>query len=174
MPQCRNVIKSQGEPQWFVEHTQLQCPRDLSNASNQALESHPPLTCHHMQPAQPQEWCLQLFPAFFLSFFVTCKMLLVPTAECQEVQSLRAKLGKFWKRWVYKLNVGLKGQQVPAVKKLVQGLSLTAVETGVRKQIINSEREMMNSTSPTHCCVLLHSNNYELVRFSYSRHPKFL
>lgn len=125
-------------------------------------------TCN--QPSLRSDACSSSLP----SFFVTYKMLLVPTAECQEVQSLRAKLGKFWKSWVYKVNVCLQGQQVPAVKKLVQGLPLTAVETGVRKQIINSERQMMNSTSPTHCCVLLHSNNYELVRFSYSRHPKFL
>lgn len=51
---------------------------------------------------------------------------------------------------------------------------MTAVEIGLRKQMINSEREMINSTGSTHFCVLLHSKNCKLIRFSYSRHPKFL
>lgn len=80
MLRCGNVIKPQGGLQFFVEHTQMQRPRVLCDASTQALGSRSPPTRPPCSQPSPKGDAFSSLPACF----VTYKMLLAPTDECEE------------------------------------------------------------------------------------------
>lgn len=119
---------------------------------NQALEN---VWHHNFHPSPGNDSCIS-------SFFCSCLFLL---------------LGKYWKSWVCKVNVGLQGQQVSAFKKKTNWFKVLfwpQWKQGSGKQMIKTKREIINSASPTQCFAFLLSKSYELARFSPSRYPKLL